>query len=189
MPRRRAWTLYLSLLTVICAADLATKAWVWKLLAVETVGHPPRVVREATRDMTVIPGFFDLEANYNYGAFNGWFGDYTSALAVLSAVALIVITVIVAYVLRKPEAPSAWFISALGLIAGGTAGNLYDRAVDAAVRDWIKWYVVIDGKPHVWPNFNIADSGICVGVAILIVLELLGILRARREEKTAAAQS
>ncbi|MBI4606632.1 MAG: signal peptidase II, partial [Planctomycetes bacterium] len=57
----------------------------------------------------------------------------------------------------------------------------------AAVRDWIKWfYVSADGREHVWPNFNIADSAICTGVGILILLEVLRAARERREAKAVA---
>ena len=185
--RGRAWTLFLILAVAICAIDLWSKAAIWDYLDVAHSGKPPRIDRQATREVPVINGFFNLEANYNYGAFNGMFSSRTDMLAVLSGVALAVIAVIVFLTIRKHPRPSLWFIGALGSVAGGTAGNLYDRAVDAAVRDWIKWYVVIDGRQRVWPNFNIADAGICVGVSILIFLEIRNGLRERRERRAAAA--
>ena len=91
--------------------------------------------------------------------------------------------------MKKTPAPERAFALALGLLLGGTIGNLYDRAVLAGVRDWIKWFVVIDGQEHVWPNFNIADAGICVGVALLILREIGIGLRERRARRTAEAQS
>ena len=60
-------------------------------------------------------------------------------------------------------------------------GNLHDRAFLKGVRDWIKWYFVSGGREHVWPNFNIADSAICTGVGLLILLELRNHFRARKE--------
>ncbi len=60
----------------------------------------------------------------------------------------------------------------IALVWGGTLGNLYDRASLGAVRDWVKWYVVWGGRPYVWRNFNIADSSICVGVCLWLLLEL-----------------
>ena len=61
----------------------------------------------------------------------------------------------------------------LGLIWGGTCGNLYDRAVHGYVRDFVKWFLEWGGRQHVWPNFNVADSAICVGVGLLVLLFLL----------------
>ena len=94
-----------------------------------------------------------------------------------------IIAVFLVYHVKKAPVPERLFALSLGLLWGGTLGNLYDRAVLGGVRDWIKWFVVIDGKPHVWPNFNIADSGICVGVALLIIREIRGAVRDRREGK------
>lgn len=181
--RHRAglWVLFVSLALFTTVADLWSKHAVFELLDVRTLGTPPRV--QSQTKAVVIPGFFELEANYNYGAFSGWFSDRTAWLTVLSAVALVVIVGIVAYLLRRPQRPSRWCLAALGLIWGGTLGNLHDRFFDRAVRDWIKWFVVWDGRPYVWPNFNIADSAICVGVSILVVLEVHRSLKDRRRQR------
>ena len=63
---------------------------------------------------------------------------------------------------------------AFGLILGGAAGNAVDRIGMAAgylpgVRDFI--YVDLGFAPfHPWPTFNLADSGICLGFALLVLL-------------------
>ncbi len=63
---------------------------------------------------------------------------------------------------------------AFGLILGGAAGNGVDRIGMAAgalpgVRDFI--HVDLGFAPfHPWPTFNVADSGICVGFALLVLL-------------------
>lgn len=156
----------------ITALDLWSKKAAFELLKVVEVGEPPRVLTQER--YVVVPQWFELEANYNYGAFSGWFSQHTGWLAVLSGVALVVIAGIFFYQFRFPGEPGKLFTVSLGLLWGGTCGNLYDRAKLAAVRDWIKWfYVSADGKEHVWPNFNVADSAICTGVGILILLELL----------------
>jgi signal peptidase II len=53
----------------------------------------------------------------------------------------------------------------LSFILGGALGNLIDRIIDGRVTDFIQWYY----KTHYWPAFNLADSFITVGVAILII--------------------
>ena len=58
-------------------------------------------------------------------------------------------------------------LSGIGLsfILGGALGNLVDRIIHGKVTDFIDWYY----HNHHWPAFNIADSFISVGVALLII--------------------
>ena len=61
------------------------------------------------------------------------------------------------YTVRHPDLPVTMVV-ALGLLAGGSAGNLWDRLVSGRVVDYIH---VID-----WPVFNLADSAIVVGMLV-----------------------
>ena len=54
---------------------------------------------------------------------------------------------------------------ALALILGGAIGNLYDRVALGYVVD----FIVIHYEHHYWPAFNIADCGISIGAALLII--------------------
>jgi len=179
--KKKAWALFLLIAASVAGLDLWSKAAVFDLLEVRSAGIPARIVSRP-HEIPVIPGFFDLQANYNYGAFNGWFSEHTGLLALLSCAALLVIASVLWYSLGRAPAPTSSFVVALSLLAGGTAGNFYDRFCLEAVRDWIKWYIVIDGKEHVWPNFNIADSGICVGVALVVLPELRTIFQKRKPD-------
>ena len=179
--KKKAWVLFLLIAASVAGLDLWSKAAVFDLLEVRSAGIPARIVSRP-HEIPVIPGFFDLQANYNYGAFNGWFSEHTGLLALLSCAALLVIASVLWYSLGRAPAPTISFVVALSLLAGGTAGNFYDRVYLEAVRDWIKWYIVIDGKEHVWPNFNIADSGICVGVALVVLPELRTLFQRRKPD-------
>ena len=179
--KKKAWALFLLIAASVAGLDLWSKAAVFDLLEVRSAGIPARIVSRP-REIPVIPGFFDLQANYNYGAFNGWFSEHTGLLALLSCAALLVIASVLWYSLGRAPAPTISFVVALSLLAGGTAGNFYDRFYLEAVRDWIKWYIVIDGKEHVWPNFNIADSGICAGVALVVLPELRTLFQKRKPD-------
>lgn len=53
---------------------------------------------------------------------------------------------------------------ALALVLGGAAGNLYDRILHGYVIDFVQWHAA----GYYWPAFNIADSAICLGAALLI---------------------
>ena len=180
-----AVAVFIAVAASVVAADLWTKEAVFKLLQVESAGSPPRVIHQ--EKYVVIPQLFELEANYNYGAFSGWFSRHTGFLTLLSAAALVVIALILLYQLRQRRGPGILFTLALSLLWGGTLGNLHDRYLLRAVRDWIKWFYVTgegsDRREHVWPNFNIADSAICVGVGLLVLLEIRSSSRERRAKK------
>jgi signal peptidase II len=66
---------------------------------------------------------------------------------------------LVFYIVRTPV--GVWTGALLGLIMGGTVGNGYDRLFHRTVTDFI--------ATGVWPVFNVADSAISVGVALLLV--------------------
>ncbi len=157
----------------IFAADLTSKWLVFR--ACDARIDPAGPHADYARVIDVIPGFFDLQCVMNPGAFSGWFGGWYWFLIAVSIAALIAIG---AYIL-KGRVHRRLFLVSLACIAGGTAGNLYDRALYAGVRDFFHFFLTIGGKTWTWPNFNIADSAICVGVGLWILLELT-MSRARR---------
>lgn len=171
---RRHWTLFACLAAGLAALDLLSKAWIFKLLDVKwgekVIDGVPRMVVVDQEPVEIIPGFFELEANVNYGAFSGWFANHTGVLTALSLVALVVIAWFFRSYLRGPGPHRLWVTAGMALLWAGTLGNLYDRLVHGHVRDFIKWFVVWDGKAFIWPNFNLADSAICVGVGIILLL-------------------
>lgn len=67
---------------------------------------------------------------------------------------------------------------ALSLVIGGAFGNLYDRVLHGYVVDFVQWHVA----GYYWPAFNIADSAICVGAALLIFDSF------RKPEKVASSE-
>jgi signal peptidase II len=69
-------------------------------------------------------------------------------------------------------------VVSLALIAAGAAGNLHDRWFHGGVRDFIRCSVNFGEKEWVWPNFNIADSAIVCGVAIILIREWILMRRA-----------
>lgn len=117
-------------------------------------------------------GFFRLARVHNTGAAFGLFQDQSFALTI---VALIGVAALLLYALvfcrRFPYLDNRLGKLALGLVLGGTAGNLIDRLRLGYVTDFI--------DVGVWPAFNIADSAIVVGVIILAY----SILSSARVEK------
>jgi signal peptidase II len=81
-------------------------------------------------------------------------------------VSVAAVCVIAGYLIRR-RPQRAWLVVALGLVAGGALGNLIDRA-------WFGWVTDFVQVPFDFPVFNIADSAIVVGVAMLAWWLLFG---------------
>lgn len=107
--------------------------------------------------------FFNLVLTYNPGAAfsflseeSGWQRWFLSSVAGSAAVLLI-------YLLNKYQQEKIFCLS-LSLILGGALGNLYDRITLGHVVDFLDFYI---GDYH-WPAFNVADSAIFIGAALMI---------------------
>jgi signal peptidase II len=113
----------------------------------------------------VIPGLFNLTHILNPGAAFGILsrGDPSLRNPFFIGVSLIAI-LFVLYYYRRHGRGKTWLSLGLGMIAGGALGNLGDRIRLGAVVDFLDFYV----ERHHWPAFNLADSAISVGVALLI---------------------
>ena len=80
----------------------------------------------------------------------------------------IVLTSIISCVLLwmlKSNSTNRMLSIALALVLGGAFGNLYDRVQYGYVIDFVQWHVA----GYYWPAFNVADSAICLGAALLIL--------------------
>jgi signal peptidase II len=112
----------------------------------------------------VIPNFFQLVHVRNTGAAFGLGANASSKLVpiLLNVGAIAVFCVVVVYALRSAVSDRV-LQSGLHLILGGAIGNLLDRFRFGYVVDFLDVYV---GRHH-WPAFNVADSAICIGIALL----------------------
>jgi len=113
----------------------------------------------------VIPGFFSITHIHNPGGAFGFMasqGPEVRSLLFLAMSSLAAVAIVFFY-LRTP-APYSWLSTALLLIFGGAIGNMIDRVRFGEVVDFLDFYA---GSYH-WPAFNVADSGITVGMAILV---------------------
>ncbi|MBI1842050.1 MAG: signal peptidase II [Verrucomicrobia bacterium] len=130
---------------------------------------------EFNGDRMVIPGFFRLVYWGNTGAAWSLFHGNNAILATLAAASL------AALVWKRqhfePHRLPGWL--ALGFILGGISGNLLDRVRVRHVIDFLFFYVERRGVPPGsadaeagFPAFNIADTAICAGVALLLFMSL-----------------
>ena len=117
----------------------------------------------------VIPGFFDLTYVRNTGAAWGMFDGANVVLALFSVVGLVLLIVF----RRHFIGPSPAQRFALGLMAGGILGNLFDRLRLGYVVDYLHFF----HRGYHFPSFNIADAAICSGVFLYFIISF-------RTEKT-----
>ena len=135
---------------VIFAADQASKWWI-----VESVMQPPRTIE--------VTSFFNLVLAYNRGvSFSFFNSESASNPYIFSALALAIVIGLILWLRRIDHRLPGL---AVGLVIGGAAGNTLDRLRFGGVVDFIDLHL---GVNH-WPAFNVADSAIVVGAALLII--------------------
>jgi signal peptidase II len=145
-PNRRIALIALAIITL----DQLTK------LIIVNVLPDPRF------EKTVIPGFFKLVHWENTGAAWSLFRGSNGILAAIAVVALVIL-----YFSRHHfEARTLIGQIAFGFICGGIIGNLIDRIRVKSVIDFLYFYL---GRWD-FPAFNVADSAICTGVALVFLL-------------------
>ena len=125
----------------------------------------PRREAVAAAHFPIIPNFLDLSRSENRG---GVFGVGQGQVAFFILFTLVASAVIL-WAVWKYGRTSRWLTFGLGCVFGGAMGNLWDRRELGYVRDFIDVHV---GLYH-WPTFNLADSAICVGAAILVIHSFL----------------
>lgn len=124
------------------------------------------VVDIETRGVIRVTPFFDLVMAWNYGVSFGLFqqddpiGQW--ALAAFKAVAVVALAV---WLWRSETRLTAL---AVGMIAGGAAGNAIDRVAYGAVADFFAFHVTTETWRFNWYVFNLADVAIVAGVALLL---------------------
>lgn len=143
------WMRWLAISAVVIALDLATKAWVSGAF-------------QLGESRELLP-FFNLVLAHNTGAAfsflagaGGWQRWLFTAITVVISVALVI-------GLRRNVAKPL-IATAFALVLGGALGNLYDRLTLGYVVDFLDFHW---GRAH-FPAFNVADSAITVGVALLL---------------------
>jgi len=149
LPDLKAHLIFWPLIIIGLILDLWTKKAVFDWLEYREV-------------YIVIDGFIQLVRALNDGAAFGLFSGKTFLLTIVPIVALVASLV---FFLFGGPLPRKVYM-ALGLIAAGACGNLYDRIFNGGlVRDFID----VNCRGYHWPAFNVADSLLCIGVAVLML--------------------
>lgn len=138
----------LLLIAIVTAIDSLTKAWALNL---------------PSGGIQIVPGFFDLTLGFNAGVSFG----LLAIEGVSGYVVLIVLTLTITCVLSGIAwSAKGWLARAgYGAIVGGALGNLLDRLPDGMVTDFLD----VHAAGWHFPTFNLADVGITIGVALLLI--------------------
>ncbi len=149
---------WLSLALIICMADQFTKTLI---LGYYKLG-----------DSTQVLSFFNVVRVHNTGAAfsflanaGGWQRWFFTSIGIVA-------TIFIVWMLRS-HAGQKLFAFALACILGGAVGNVVDRLLHGYVVDFLDFHW---GSWH-FPAFNIADTGITIGAACLILDEILRVRR------------
>ena len=141
--------------------DLATKSWAWN-----TLREGPRV--------TVIKQWFYFDFSFNTGSAFGFLRGHDFSRPLFIVITLATVVYMAALVRKLPTERLYGFV-AIGFILGGALGNLHDRllrqidirgTMTHGVVDFIQVFYMRN-QPS-WPNFNVADMALVVGVALLV---------------------
>lgn len=128
---------------------------------------------------TVVPGFFNITYVRNYGAAFGFLANVNPTFRELFFLSIPPIAlIIILRVLKGVHDEDRIQILSLSLIFGGAIGNYIDRLRFRFVIDFLDFHYK---NIYSWPAFNVADSAIVCGVAILLLLTV-------RQEKNAAKE-
>ncbi|WP_343560365.1 signal peptidase II [Kiloniella sp. b19] len=143
-----------------------------KWIILNDVMNPPQVIE--------VTGFFNLVLVYNRGVSFGLFGgtgDAEMRVLFLSVLAVAIVLWVFWWLWKEPRALMVWSV---GLIAGGAMGNVYDRWTQPGVVDFLDFHL----SGYHWPAFNVADSLVFIGVALILIDGLFsGSAQGKKDQK------
>jgi signal peptidase II len=144
---------FLWIALIVLVVDQASKVWISNQLA---YGEAIEVL-----------SFFNLRLAHNYGAAFGFLADQGGWQKIFFSVIAIVVSSALIIWLKANTVKLKWQNISLTLILGGAIGNLIDRVVYGYVVDFFDVYFAI--WDYNYPTFNVADSAIVLGAAIMLI--------------------
>jgi len=142
--------------------------WIWLAIVVVILDQITKYVASTSLEMyqpiAVMP-MFNWTLMHNTGAAFSFLADAGGWQRWFFATIAVVVSVVIVLWLKRLEQHEKWHATALALILGGALGNVIDRISLGYVVDFIQVYY----QQWYWPAFNIADSAIFIGVAMIII--------------------
>ncbi|MCG8546043.1 MAG: signal peptidase II [Alphaproteobacteria bacterium] len=149
----------LGLAAVIVVLDQLTKAWVVSALDSPGCGEGAENFYRGTK----VTDFFNIVVVCNRGISFGLFNEASAWGPIILIGIAVAISVFLVFWLRQAQIQLV--AAAIGLILGGAIGNVIDRIRYGAVVDFLDFHAY----GFHWPAFNVADSAITVGVALVLI--------------------
>lgn len=144
--------------------------WLWLSFLVVVFDQVTKQLIELNfalyESMELLP-FLNLTLVYNEGAAFSFLSDQGGWQRWLFVALALVVTLVLVNWVRRLGRGECWIAAALSLIIGGAVGNLIDRILFGHVIDFVDF-------AGYWPAFNVADSAIVLGVALMLVDVLFG---------------
>jgi len=142
--------------------------WIWLAVVVVILDQLTKYIASASlvmyKPVAVMP-MFNWTLMHNSGAAFSFLHDAGGWQRWFFALIAIVVSVVIILWINRLQQHEKWQAAALALILGGAIGNVIDRIWLGYVVDFIDVYY---DNSH-WPAFNIADSAISIGVAMIII--------------------
>lgn len=158
-------------------------AWIWLALLVLIVDQATKIaVLQSFQlyDSVKITEFFNLTYVRNYGAAFSFLADSGGWQRWFFTIIAIVAVGLLSFWLAKTPKQQIWLVIGFNLILGGAAGNLYDRVAYGYVVDFLDFTIPLYGR---WPAFNVADMGIVIGAACVLIDAFVNQKKPSTEEK------
>ncbi len=153
MLNKKLFLIGIILAFFITIFDLISKIYIFSL------------IEENNQNQIVITSFFSLVQVLNKGISFGMFNDIKNSQIIFSLLQASIALILTFWLLKTN---SLYISVALGLIIGGAFGNIIDRIINGAVADFLDFHI----NNYHWPAFNLADSSVFIGVAMLIFEEI-----------------
>jgi signal peptidase II len=146
LPGRWRDAVFAGIAVLVVVADQLSKWWITAHLAIG--------------ESLVDYGFFRIVRGQNTGAAFGIFEGHSLIFTIVDFVGIAaLLALVLGFSRRWPFLDKMWVRAGIGLILGGTIGNLIDRLRFGKVTDFLDF--------KLWPAFNVADACITVGAVIL----------------------
>ena len=152
--------------------------WIWLTVVVVILDQLTKYI--ASTELTLyiphaVMPMFNWTLMHNTGAAFSFLADAGGWQRWFFAVIAVVVSAVIVYWLKQLAQHEKWQAIALALILGGAVGNVIDRIWLGYVVDFIDVYY----QHWHWPAFNLADSAISIGVAMIIIDSLRDYLKTK----------
>ena len=156
LKSKRLFLMGLLVALIIAAIDLYSKVQIFSIL------DDIALEQEVINPKIEVTSFFNLVKVWNRGVSFGMFNNLSNGKYILAGINIAITICLLIWLYRNEYKYITW---ALGFIIGGALGNLIDRLQNDAVADFLDFYIY----SYHWPAFNVADSAVFIGVALLLL--------------------